>query len=125
MKAVMKMKGASTAAAGFGRLTAKDKIIIGLANGTFNIADFSIMWGKYNAATNVAIDSIWNKIYERYIMQTDVEQDLIKQIAADYKKINGNNISINNISKNNISKNKMINRSNVCISRWMESRIRR
>lgn len=95
MKAVMKMKGASTAAAGFGRLTAKDKIIIGLANGTFNIADFSIMWGKYNAATNVAIDSIWNKIYERYIMQTDVEQDLIKQIAADYKKINGNNISIN------------------------------
>lgn len=93
MKAVMKMKGAETAAAGFGRLTAKDKIIIGLANGTFNIADFSIMWGKYSVATNVAVDSIWNKIYERYILNTSLEQKNNQRIADLYKEVTGKDIT--------------------------------
>jgi hypothetical protein len=95
MKAVMKMKGAETAAAGFGRLTAKDKIIIGLANSIFNIAEFSIMWGKFGVATDFAVDQIWNKIYERYIMQTEIDQALNRQIAADYKKLTANNTSTN------------------------------
>lgn len=93
MKSVMKMKGAKTAAVGFGRLTAKDKIIIGLANGTFNIAEFSIMWGKYSAATDFVVDRVWNKIYNQYILNTSLEQKNNKRIADWYKEVTGEDIS--------------------------------
>ena len=53
------------------------------------------MWGKFGVATDFAVDQIWNKIYERYIMQTEIDQALNRQIAADYKKLTANNTSTN------------------------------
>jgi len=93
MNAVLKMKGAESAAAGFGKLTAKDKIVIGLANGVFNLADFTIALKKYDIATNFATEEIWDKVYTQYIMGTSLEQKNNKRIADLYKKEFGKDIS--------------------------------
>jgi hypothetical protein len=93
MKAVLKMKGAESAAAGFGKLTAKDKIVIGLANGVFNLADVAIALKKYDMAVNFATEEIWDKVYTQYIMGTSLEQKNNKRIADLYKKEFGKDIS--------------------------------
>lgn len=93
MNAVLKMKGTESAAAGFGKLTAKDKIVIGLANGVFNLVDFTIALKKYDIATNFATEEIWDKVYTQYIMGTSLEQKNNKRIADLYKKEFGKDIS--------------------------------
>jgi hypothetical protein len=66
LRAALKMKGTESVAAGFGKLTAKDKIAIYLANGTVNLAELALTLGKYNMAIDFATEGIWDKIYEQY-----------------------------------------------------------
>ena len=88
LQAALKMKETESVVAGFGKLTAKDKIAIYLANGTVNLAELALTLGKYNMAINFATEEIWDKIYEQYIQNTEIEQAGQKAIVEYWKQQN-------------------------------------
>jgi hypothetical protein len=88
LQAALKMKGTESVVAGFGKLTAKDKIAIYLANGTVSLAELAITLGKYNMAIDFATEGIWDKIYEQYIQNTEIEQAGHKAILEYWKQQN-------------------------------------
>jgi len=88
LRAALKMKGTESVAAGFGKLTAKDKIAIYLANGTVKLAEIAITLKKYDMAVNFATEGIWDKIYVQYIQNTEIEQAGHKAIQEYWKQQN-------------------------------------
>lgn len=88
LQAALKMKGTESVAAGFGKLTAKDKIAIYLANGTVKLAEIAITLKKYDMAVNFATEGIWDKIYVQYIQNTEIEQAGHKAIQEYWKQQN-------------------------------------
>lgn len=88
LRAALKMKGTESVAAGFGKLTAKDKIAIYLANGTVSLAELAITLKKYDMAVNFATEGIWDKIYVQYIQNTEIEQAGHKAIQEYWKQQN-------------------------------------
>lgn len=88
LRAALKMKGTESVAAGFGKLTAKDKIAIYLANGTVKLAEIAITLKKYDMAVNFATEGIWDKIYVQYIQNTEIEQAGHKAILEYWKQQN-------------------------------------
>jgi hypothetical protein len=88
LRAALKMKGTESVAAGFGKLTAKDKIAIYLANGTVKLSEIAITLKKYDMAVNFATEGIWDKIYVQYIQNTEIEQAGHKAIQEYWKQQN-------------------------------------
>lgn len=88
LRAALKMKGTESVATGFGKLTAKDKIAIYLANGTVSLAELAITLKKYDMAVNFATEGIWDKIYVQYIQNTEIEQAGHKAIQEYWKQQN-------------------------------------